>query len=321
MYNIVRYINGKCCDGYRGGDKLRKISDITELRLIAYTIREDIIRMLHHAKSGHPAGPLGMTDVFTALYFNAMNHDPKHPKWPDRDRLILSNGHIVPVLYATLARAGYFRPSELKTLRQLDSRLQGHPHIGCAPGVENTAGPLGQGTSIACGIAYGAKMDKKKFKVFLSMGDGELNEGQVWEAFMFAAKYKLDNIIGFVDRNYIQIDGFTEEVMPLDPLGVKFNAFGWNVIEIDGNNMRSVVKAIERAKKMKGKPTVIICTTIPGKGVEFMEGKPEWHGKPPNTEQAQVALHELSGDEAHLRGLTPEEARKLMEKSEHLEGE
>lgn len=269
---------------------------------MANTIRQDIIKMLVEAGSGHSAGPLGTADIFTALYFKVMNHNPHKPDWKDRDWFILSNGHICPVWYATLARAGYFPVKELLSLRKLGTRLQGHPHRNSAPGIENTAGPLGQGISIAAGIALGAKMDKKKFKVYCSMGDGELDEGQPWEAFMFATAKKLDNLIVVVDRNYIQIDGNTEEVMPLDPLENKFKSFGFNVITINGNNMAEVLNGFIKAKKNKGKPTAIIANTIPGKGVSYMEGKYEWHGKPPTKEQGEIALSELYEQECALKG-------------------
>lgn len=254
--------------------------------------------MLVHAGSGHSAGPLGMADVFTALYFNILKHDPKNPDWIYRDRFILSNGHICPVVYAAMANAGYFSKKELMTLRKLGTRLQGHPHNLALPGIENSAGPLGQGISVACGVAMAAKMDKKRFRVYCSLGDGEINEGQPWEAFMFAAKNRLDNLCAFVDRNYIQIDGNTKDVMPLDPLKKKTEAFGWHTMEIDGHDFKQILSAFEKAKKVKGKPVMILIKTTPGKGVSFMEGKHEWHGKPPTAEQAKIALAELQ----HQRG-------------------
>src|SRR3989344_5534545 len=298
---------------------MKKVTSIKELQILADNIREEIIKMLATAGSGHSAGPLGMSDVFAALYFNILNHDPKNPYWENRDRLILSNGHICPVLYASLAMAGYFPIEELKTLRQLGSRLQGHPHIHSAPGIETSGGPLGQGISIAAGIALGAKMDKKNYKVFLSMGDGELDEGQCWEAFMFAAKYKLDNLIGFVDRNHIQIDGNTEDIMPLEPLADKFNAFNWNVIEIDGNNIKKILEAFNEAKKFKGKPSVVICKTIPGKGVSFMENRYEWHGKTPKKDEAIEALKQIKEDENKIIGLDSKKYRVLIESTKRLE--
>lgn len=270
---------------------MNKTTNVKKLKLIANTIRQDIIKELVEAKSGHSAGPLGMTDVFTALYFNVMKHNPKNPWDKNRDRFILSNGHICPVLYATLANANYFPKKELQTLRKIKTRLQGHPHIYSAPGIENTAGPLGQGISLACGVALSAKMDNKKFHTYCSLGDGELNEGQVWEAFMFASKYKLDNLTAFIDRNHIQIDGNTEDIMPLDPLKKKLKAFGWHTLEVKGHNFKKIIKALNKRKK--DKPVAIIFNTIPGKGVSFMENKYEWHGKPPTKDQAEIALKEL----------------------------
>ncbi len=277
---------------------MKKVTDVNKLKLIANTLRQDIIRMLVKAESGHSAGSLGMADVFTALYFNAMNHNPKNPDWKDRDRFILSNGHICPILYAALARTGYFPISELNTLRKINSRLQGHPHINSAPGVENTSGPLGQGISVAVGMAMAAKMDKKKHKIYCGMSDGELNEGQPWEAFMFAAKNNLNNLFVVLDRNFIQIDGNTEVVMPLEPLNKKIESFGWRVIEINGHNIPQIISALKKPARQKygvKKPTMIICNTIPGKGVSFMEGKYEWHGKAPSQGEAHLALKELEG--------------------------
>jgi transketolase len=231
-----------------------------------------------------------------------MDHNPESPKWNDRDRFVLSNGHICPVLYAVLARSGYFPVSELMTLRKKGTRLHGHPHHLELPGLDNSAGPLGEGISIACGMAYGAKMDHKKYTVYCSMGDGEINEGQPWEAFMFAAKNKLDNLIVFIDRNFIQIDGDTEKVMPLEPLADKMRAFGHHVIEVDGNDMASVLSAFTEAKSLKGKPICILTRTVPGKGVSFMEGKASWHGMPPNKDQAEQALNELLEQETRIKG-------------------
>ena len=298
---------------------MKKVTSIRELEVLADQIREEIIKMLVHAGSGHSAGPLGMSDVFSALYFNILNHNPNKPWDENRDRLILSNGHICPVLYATLAKVGYFSVSELKTLRKFGSRLQGHPHMHSAPGVEISGGPLGQGVSVATGMAYGAKMDGKKYKVFLSMGDGELDEGQCWEAFMFAAKYKLDNLIGFVDRNGIQIDGNTEDIMPLNSLSAKFRAFNWHVIEIHGNDMEQILRAFNSAKRFTGAPVVVICKTIPGKGVSFMEKKYEWHGKTPVKEEAIIALEQICKDECRIRGFDNEKCKELMERSGRLE--
>jgi len=273
-------------------DKLHD-EKLKELELKANKIRQLIIETLVEAKSGHSAGPLGMADIFTAFYFHILNHDPKNPNWEDRDRLILSNGHICPVRYATMALAGYFPIEELKTLRKLNSRLQGHPHRTSLPGVETTSGPLGEGISQAIGMTLAAKLDKKNYYVYCLTSDGEHDEGNTWEAVMFAAKNKLNNLIQIIDRNYIQIDGRTENIMPLDPLKEKYESFNWNTIGIDGNDIKSFVNAIESAKLVIDKPTIIIANTIPGKGVSFMENDYHWHGKPPNKEEAEKALDEL----------------------------
>lgn len=267
--------------------------EIVELQKIANEVRCDIIRMLVAAGSGHSAGPLGMADVFTALYFEIMNHDPKDPFWEERDRLILSNGHICPVRYATMAHAGYFPIAELKTLRKLGTRLQGHPERLRLPGVETTSGPLGSGLAQAAGYAYAARLDKKRFRVFCICSDGEQDEGNNWEAAMFAGKNNLSNLTVIIDRNNIQIDGFTEDVMPLEPLDDKYKAFGWHVLHVDGHNFEEIVNAVNHARAVYENPTVIIAHTIPGKGVSFMEGKFEWHGKPPNKDEAKIALKDL----------------------------
>lgn len=266
---------------------------LKDLELKANKIRQLIIEMLLEAGSGHSAGPLGMADIFTAFYFHILNHDPKNPSLPNRDRLVLSNGHICPVQYATMALAGYFPIDELKTLRKINSRLQGHPHRSSLPGLETTSGPLGEGISQAIGIALAGKLDKKSYYVYCLTSDGEHEEGNTWEAVMFAAKKKLNNLIQIIDRNYIQIDGNTEDVMPLDPLREKYEAFNWNVIELDGNNIESFIEAIEKAKLVLDKPTIVIAKTIPGKGVSFMENDYRWHGKAPNKEEATKALEEL----------------------------
>jgi transketolase len=267
---------------------------LERLETIANDIREDIIRMLEHAGSGHSAGPLGLADIFTALYFDVMKHDPKNPDWEERDILLLSNGHCVPVRYATMAEAGYFDKHELLTLRKLGSRLQGHPERTRLPGLENTSGPLGSGLSQACGMTLAMRMDQIKNRhVYVVMGDGEQDEGNVWEAAMLAGKYKLSNIIAITDRNNIQIDGPTESVMPLEDLEAKWKAFGWHVIEVDGNNIEAVIDALAMAKAITEKPVMIIAHTIPGKGVDFMEYDFHWHGISPNHEQAVKALHEL----------------------------
>jgi transketolase len=259
----------------------------------ANEIREDIITMLVGAGSGHSAGPLGMADIFTAFYFHILNHDPKHPDFPDRDRLVLSNGHICPVQYVTLAHAGYFPKSELKTLRKLNSRLQGHPHRGVLPGIETTSGPLGSGISQSIGMALAARLDQKKYRVYCLTSDGEHDAGNTWEAIMFAGKNKLSNLTVVMDRNNIQIDGFTENIMPLEPIREKYESFNWHVIEVDGHNLTHFIDAVHEAKAIYEKPTVIIAHTIPGKGVSFMENDYTWHGKPPNAEEAKKALSEL----------------------------
>ena len=259
----------------------------------ANEIRESIIEMLVEAGSGHTAGPLGMADIFTAFYFHILEHDPKKPDWSGRDRLIFSNRHICPVQYATLAHAGYFELGELRTLRKFGTRLQGHPHRGSLPGIETTSGPLGSGLSQAAGYAYGARMDGKKFRVYCLMSDGEQDAGNTWEAAMFAGKNKLSNLTGLIDRNNIQIDGMTEEIMPLEPLRDKYEAFGWHVLEIDGHNFEEIIGAVDEAKAIYEKPTVIIAHTIPGKGIKEIEFDYKWHGIPPNKEQAAKFLSEL----------------------------
>ena len=276
-----------------------KLSAI-QLQQKANIIREDIILMLEAAGSGHSAGSLGLADILSALYFNIMNIDPKDPNWPDRDIFLLSNGHTVPVQYAAMAEAGYFEKSELMTLRKLGSRLQGHPERTKLPGLENTSGPLGSGLSQAAGMAYAFQYldDAKHRFVYTVMGDGELDEGNVWEAAMFAGKYKLSQLIAIIDRNNIQIDGNTEDVMPLEDLRGKWESFGWHVIEIDGHNMESIIDAASIARAITNRPSVIIAHTIPGKGVDFMEYDYKWHGIAPNSEQAREALiklHTLDG--------------------------
>lgn len=278
-------------------------NSVKSLELKANSIRQEIIEMLVEAGSGHSAGPLGMADVFTALFYEVVKYDPKNPDWPERDRVVLSNGHIAPVLYATMAEVGYFPKSELKTLRKFGTRLQGHPERTRLPGIENTSGPLGIGLPQAAGMALGFKIDGTKQHVYCLTGDGELNEGIIWEAILFASAKKLNNLTVIVDRNNIQIDGFTEQVMPLEPLAMKWQAFGWHVIEVDGHNIEQVVAACEHAQAIFERPTVIIAHTIPGKGVDYMENEPVWHGMPPGLkdvagdppkdEQAKVALKEL----------------------------
>lgn len=275
---------------------------VEELELKATAIREDIIKMLEHAGSGHSAGPMGLADIFTALYFDVLKHDPKKPNWEERDLLLLSNGHCVPVQYAAMAHAGYFDVTELMTLRQFGSRLQGHPERQRLPGLETTSGPLGSGLSQAAGMALALRMDKQQHRwVYVVLGDGELDEGNIWEAAMLAGKYKLNNIIGIIDRNNIQIDGPTESVMPLEDLKGKWEAFGWHVIEIDGNDVEAVIDACAMGRAIVEKPVMIIAHTIPGKGVDFMEYDFHWHGAPPNHEQAKKALHELRTLQGKIR--------------------
>lgn len=285
--------------------------DIKKLELKANEIRQDIIKMLLEAGSGHSAGPLGMTDVFTAIYFHILKHDPKNPDWVDRDRLILSNGHICPVRYATMAHAGYFPISELKTLRKFGSRLQGHPHRTSLPGLETTSGPLGSGLSQAIGLALASRIDNAKWRTICLMSDGEQDEGNTWEAVMLAGKNKLHNLTALIDRNNIQIDGFTEDIMPLESMKAKYEAFNWHVIEIDGHNFEEIIAAFGEAQAIFEKPTVIIAHTIPGKGVSFMENRFEWHGTPPGIsnisgappkeDQARVALSELRTIQEKIR--------------------
>ncbi|MFA6428337.1 MAG: transketolase [Candidatus Buchananbacteria bacterium] len=264
------------------------------LAVTANNIRQEVIKMLLAAKSGHSAGSLGMADVFTALYFNLLKVDPKKPHWSERDRLVLSNAHICPVLYATLAERGFFSKKELVTLRKLGSRLQGHSTFNHGlPGIETSGGPLGQGLSQAIGLALARQLDKQDYWVYCLMSDGELDEGQSWEAIMFAAKHKLTHLTAIVDRNNIQIGGPTEQVMPLEPLADKWRAFGWQVIEIDGNNLGKIIEAGQQAKVNLKQPTVILAKTIPGKGVSFMENNYQWHGKAPNEVEAKKALAEL----------------------------
>lgn len=276
---------------------------LEQLDAKANEIRQDIIKMLEHAGSGHSAGPLGLADIFTALYFDVMKYDPAKPNWDQRDILLLSNGHCVPVQYATMAHAGFFDRKELMTLRKFGSRLQGHPERLKLPGLENTSGPLGCGLSQAAGMALAMRMDKELHRwIYVVMGDGEQDEGNVWEAAMLAAKYKLNNIIAITDRNNIQIDGPTEIVMPLEDLKGKWEAFGWHVIEIDGNNMESIIDACAMGRAIVEKPVMIIAHTIPGKGVDFMEYDFHWHGSPPNAEQAKLALHELRTLQGKIKG-------------------
>ena len=275
-------------------EKLTK-EKIKELETKANNIRKSIVEMLYHAGSGHTAGALGMADIFTYLYFVALKHKPENPYWDERDRLVLSNGHICPVLYASMAHSGYFKIEELGTLRKFGSRLQGHPHREYLPMLETSSGPLGEGLSQAIGMALASRMDKGlDKKIYCLMGDGELNEGQNWEAIMLAAKEKLNNLIVIVDRNNIQLDGSTEIIMPLNDLASKWKSFNWEVSEIDGHNFNEIHQTIYFAKNEKNKPTVIIAKTIPSKGVKEWEGNYRWHGKIPNKEEMEMAIKELN---------------------------
>lgn len=261
----------------------------------AREIRQDIVSMLGNSKSGHPGGSLSAADIVTALYFHEMNIDPQNPGWPDRDKFVLSKGHAAPVLYAALARRGYFPVEELSTLRKVDSRLQGHPSMKHLPGVEMSTGSLGQGLAAANGMALAARLDGLTSRVYVVLGDGEIQEGQVWEAAMAAAHYKVDNLVAFLDHNGLQIDGPTTEVMSPEPVADKWRAFGWHVEAIDGHDMAAIIEALQKAKAVKGKPTMIIAETVKGKGVSFMENQCEWHGTAPSSEQVEKALGDLGG--------------------------
>ena len=275
--------------------------EVSAIEKKAREIREDIVKMLVAAGSGHTAGPLGMADIFAALYFHILNHDPKHPEWEERDRLFLSNGHIAPVLYAAMAHAGYFPVAECLTLRKFGSRLQGHPERTRLPGLESTSGPLGSGLGQAAGYALGAKMDAStssaqaapNFRVYCCMSDGEQDAGNTWESAMFAGNNKLSNLTAVIDRNNIQINGMTEQVMPLENLRAKYEAFNWHVLEVDGHNVQAFIDAVGEAKAIYEKPTVIIAHTIPGKGVREIEFDYTWHGKPPTKADAEKFLREL----------------------------
>lgn len=270
--------------------------DLEKLKQISTDIRKDIIIMLAEAGSGHPGGSLSAADILTVLYFKEMNLDSGNPQWEDRDRFVLSKGHAAPVLYATLAQKGFFPKEELMKLRKLDSMLQGHPDMKGTPGVDMSTGSLGQGFSAACGMALGAKIDKKDYRVYTLLGDGELQEGLVWEAAMLAGHYKLNNLTAFIDYNGLQIDGTNEEVISVSPVAGKFKAFGWNVVETDGHCLESIIESIDKAKQVKDAPTVIVAKTIKGKGVSFMEGKVDWHGSAPKEEEKLQALKELGGE-------------------------
>ena len=274
-----------------------KMSKIEELEEIAKKIRINIIKQVYNAKSGHPGGSLSSADILTALYFNEMNINPSNPKEKTRDRFVLSKGHAAPVLYATLAERGYFEKEKLTTLRKIDSILQGHPDMNKIPGVDISTGSLGQGLSIANGMCLSAKLDNLDYRVYCLLGDGEIEEGQIWEAAMSSSHYKLDNLCVIVDNNNLQIDGTIDKVMNSYPINKKFESFGFNVIDINGNNMEEILNAFKIARTTKGKPTAIIAKTVKGKGVSFMEDKVEWHGKAPNEEQFNIAIRELEGVE------------------------
>ena len=269
---------------------------VQELKSIAKTVRGDIVSMLTESASGHPGGSLSAADIVTALFFGEMNIDVNNPKDENRDRFVLSKGHAAPVLYSALARKGYFPVEELRTLRKINSRLQGHPSMRYLPGIDMSTGSLGQGISSAVGMALAGKIDNRTYRVYTLLGDGELEEGQVWEAAMSAAHYKLNNLTAFIDFNGLQIDGNIEDVMNPSPIDTKFEAFGWNTIVIDGHNMEEIFAAIEKAKKCEDKPTAIVCKTVKGKGVSFMENQASWHGTAPSKEQCSQALTEIGGD-------------------------
>ena len=277
-----------------------KLDDAKGLALMANSMRQDVVRMLLPAASGHFAGPLGMADVFSVLFFHEMSYRASEPSWEGRDRFVLSNGHICPILYSAMARAGFFPVDELLTLRKLGSRLQGHPSRAKLPGIETSSGPLGEGLSIACGMALAGKMDGRAWRVYCAMSDGEHQEGSTWEAVMLAAKYKLDNLVAVCDRNFIQIDGRTEDVMPLGDLAEKYRAFGWHAIEADGHDYAAIMRALDEARETKGKPTMIIARTVPGKGVSFAENNYKWHGVAPKQEEADKALSELEAARAKI---------------------
>jgi transketolase len=272
------------------------MKDINLLAEKANEVRKSIVKMLCEAKSGHPGGSLSAADIVTTLYFSEMNIDPKNPTDPNRDRFVLSKGHAAPVLYAALAERGYFDKELLMTLRKLGSMLQGHPDMRKVPGVEISSGSLGQGLSVGNGMALAARISNRDYRVYVLMGDGELQEGQVWEAAMAAAHYKLDNVCAIIDSNNLQIDGNVDKIMNVEPLDKKWEAFGWNVIKVDGHNFEEILNAFEKAKQIKGQPTVIIAKTVKGKGISFMENVCEFHGVAPTKEQTEKALIELGGN-------------------------
>ena len=267
-----------------------------EINQTAQNMRSDIISMVHNAGSGHPGGSLSACDILAELYFNKMNIRPEEPDWEDRDRLVLSKCHIAPALYAALAERGYFPKEDLNSLRKIDSYLQGHPDMKHTPGVDMSTGSLGQGLSVANGMAIAGRLNGKDYDVFVILGDGEVQEGQVWEAAMSSAHYGLEHVIAFLDQNGLQIDGTNDEVMGINPIDDKFRSFGWNVIEADGHDFDQLSKAVDQAREYNGKPTMIVCDTVKGKGVSFMENQAGWHGTAPNAEQTEQALNELKGE-------------------------
>ena len=275
--------------------------EMLKLQLHANTLRQDIIRMVYTAQSGHPGGALGMADIFAVLYWQVLKHQPAEPSWPERDYLLLSNGHTCPVLYAALAETGYFPVKELLTFRTLGSRLQGHPHLGSLPGIETTSGPLGLGLSQAAGLASALRLDNKDNHVYAVLSDGEHQEGQTWEAYYYAGVRQLGNLTVFIDRNNMQISGHVEQVLPLEPLAEKLKAFRWSVQEVDGHNIPALLAASATALGQHSQPTAIICHTIPGKNVDFMENDPAWHGQAPTKEQALSALAQLQQQEQALK--------------------
>jgi transketolase len=286
--------SGVKAEAFLSGMSETKPLSIEELKAIAKMLRRHIIAMTGRAGSGHPGGSLSAVEIVTSLYFGLLKHKPSEPQWPDRDRLILSKGHAAPLLYAALAECGYFPVEELSTLRQVDSRLQGHTDRTLTPGVEMTGGSLGQGLSFAIGVALAGRLNLQDYHVYVLLGDGECDEGQVWEAAMAAAHFKLDNLIALVDNNGQQIDGWNCDVMNLEPFPGKWRAFGWHVIEVDGHNFPQLFDAFDKAKEVRGQPVVIIAHTVKGKGVSFMENNPEFHGKTPNAAQVEAALKELT---------------------------
>lgn len=268
-------------------------SKILQLQLTANTIRQEIIKMVSTAKSGHPGGALGLADIFALLYFHILQHRPADPTWAERDYLLLSNGHTCPVLYATLAEAGYFDKTELAHFREINSKLQGHPHRGSVPGIETSSGPLGLGLSQAAGLASALKLDQKPNQVYVVLSDGEQQEGQTWEAYLYAGANHLGNITAIIDANNMQITGRVEQIMPLEPLAAKLTAFRWQVLEVDGHDLVALNQAFNKARETTSQPTALICRTIPGKGVSFMENDYRWHGQPPTPDQTQQALTQL----------------------------